>query len=435
MGFGGLVEPGVEAGAVSVAEMGREAVELVAEGVELFEEGLAVAEHDLGPELGLGSGHPGEVAPGAGGDVGALDPLGSAHEGGGEGVGKVGKEGDGAVVVGGVHSDRGRPGELDGLLDGLYGAFIRGLQGSENPAGVAEEPGGGKGGAAFLVARHGVAGDEHGLLRAARPCDGVGLDARDVSDHGPLAFDGADGVEAVGEGGGGDADEDDLARRDGFQGGGLVDAEALSGDALVLGGGVEAEDAAAGVSECEADGASDETQPDHAHRHGLEGTRVPLWGTFPGVTNGELAARLRDLRDYLVIAGYPEEHASRYGVIARQIEGWGESVAEMRRVGRLEEIRGVGPTVRTYIKEILDDGVSSKELEYRDTVPITVLELVRVPGLGARTARMLLKKRGIASANDLRRALETGALDSTPGVGPKKRERWSGHLGTLQASS
>lgn len=56
------------------------------------------------------------------------------------------------------------------------------------------------------------------------------------------------------------------------------------------------------------------------------------------MTNGELAVKLRELRDFLIIAGYEESHATRYTTIARTIEKMPESVEQMRREHRLTEI-------------------------------------------------------------------------------------------------
>ena len=137
------------------------------------------------------------------------------------------------------------------------------------------------------------------------------------------------------------------------------------------------------------------------------------------MTNGQLANALRDLRDFLIIAGYEESHATRYTMIARHIEKLPESVEQMKREGRLDEIPGGGKLIKGYIKEFLDTGTCSKIKEWESEAPLTVLELVRIPGLGAKTARMLYANYGVYSLESLKLALEEGKLDSAPGIGPK----------------
>ncbi|AIE86347.1 helix-hairpin-helix domain-containing protein [Fimbriimonas ginsengisoli] len=140
------------------------------------------------------------------------------------------------------------------------------------------------------------------------------------------------------------------------------------------------------------------------------------------MTNAELAQKLKDLRDFLIIAGYEESHATRYSHIARTIEKMPEQVEDMRREGRLQEIPQVGSLIALYIKEILETGTSSKQKEWEPFAPISVLELVRIPGLGPKTAATMYHAHGIDSLKTLREAQENGILDDIPGVGPKLRE-------------
>jgi len=141
--------------------------------------------------------------------------------------------------------------------------------------------------------------------------------------------------------------------------------------------------------------------------------------SFKPMTNAELADRLRDLRDFLIIAGYEESHTTRYTQIARYIEKLPEPIEDVKREHRLQELPGVGKLVAQYIREILDDGVSSKQKEWEQQAPISVLELVRIPGLGPKTARKLFQEYGIDSLSKLRQADEAGVLQEVQGVGPK----------------
>jgi DNA polymerase (family X) len=151
------------------------------------------------------------------------------------------------------------------------------------------------------------------------------------------------------------------------------------------------------------------------------------------MTNLELANELRDLRDFLIIAGYEESHATRYTLIARHIEKLPESVEQMKRDGRLDDIPGVGKLIKLYIKEYLETGTCSKRAEWASEAPDSVLELVRIPGIGAKSARFLFASYGIHSLESLKIALEDGKLDGAPGIGPKTlatmREHVKSNLG------
>lgn len=137
------------------------------------------------------------------------------------------------------------------------------------------------------------------------------------------------------------------------------------------------------------------------------------------MTNLELANELRDLRDFLIIAGYEESHATRYTLIARAIEKMPESVQTLKEEGRLDEIPGVGKLIKLYIKEYLETGTCSKRTEWASEAPDSVLELVRIPGVGAKTARFLFQNYGVHSLESLKIAIDEGKLAQAPGIGPK----------------
>jgi DNA polymerase (family 10) len=137
------------------------------------------------------------------------------------------------------------------------------------------------------------------------------------------------------------------------------------------------------------------------------------------MTNAELANELRDLRDFLIIAGYEESHATRYTLIARQIEKLPEDINLLHKEGRLGEIPGVGSLIKLYIKEYLETGTCSKRAEWASQAPDSVLELVRIPGVGAKTARFIFQNFGVHSLESLKLAIDEGKLSGAPGIGPK----------------
>lgn len=149
------------------------------------------------------------------------------------------------------------------------------------------------------------------------------------------------------------------------------------------------------------------------------------------MTNSELAEKLRDLRDFLIIAGYEESHATRYTQIARYIEKLGEPIEEIMKTRRLNEIPGVGKLIAQYISEIVESGVSSKQKEWESQAPISVLELVRIPGLGPKTARKLFQEYGVDSFAKLKQADEAGILQEVQGVGPKLIQAIRAHAGPV----
>lgn len=147
----------------------------------------------------------------------------------------------------------------------------------------------------------------------------------------------------------------------------------------------------------------------------------PTCANLISMTNAELANYLRDLRDFLIIAGYEESHATRYTQIARTIEKMPESAELMMREGRLTEIPQVGKLIAQYIREFMLDGKSSKQIEWENEAPWSVVTMTRVPGLGAKTARRFFQEVGAKSLDELKAAAAAGKLDQMVGIGPKMR--------------
>jgi DNA polymerase (family 10) len=140
--------------------------------------------------------------------------------------------------------------------------------------------------------------------------------------------------------------------------------------------------------------------------------------------NDQLAEKLKNLHDLLVIGGYPPDHAARYPKLGYAISRFPEPIGTVAAEGRLRSIPGIGPTVEKIVVELVETGDCAKMREPSDGYvppPRTVLELTAFPGLGAKIARELYAQRGIASAAQLKESEADGALDGFPGIGPKLR--------------
>lgn len=146
--------------------------------------------------------------------------------------------------------------------------------------------------------------------------------------------------------------------------------------------------------------------------------------------NEEIARKLQQLGDLLIIGGYEESHAARYGRIAYVLSRYPESAAQLHRQGRLEELPDVGPGIAVIIGELIETGSCSKLKEWSDytNTPQTVLELTAIPRLGVKTVRTLYRDLGIDSLAALREALERGGLDDVKGLGPKTIQTIQAHL-------
>ena len=148
-----------------------------------------------------------------------------------------------------------------------------------------------------------------------------------------------------------------------------------------------------------------------------------------GLTNDEIAQKLMELHTILIVADYPEDHATRYPRLAYTISRMEESVAELVAQGRLkEEIAGVGDIVATIITEYVETGTCSKLQEYASDVPQTIVELISIPGLGPKTIKLLYQEVGVDSLLSLRTAIDKGKLKGIKGIGKKTIENFDRYL-------
>lgn len=137
--------------------------------------------------------------------------------------------------------------------------------------------------------------------------------------------------------------------------------------------------------------------------------------------NDKVAVIVRQLGEYLIIGGYPEEHAKRYAMLAHTLSRWPEPIDQLAEEQRLDTIPGVGGVITGYLDEIIRTGTTEKfnDEQYGKPPPRSVLELTSIDKLGPKTARMLYQEHSIDSMKSLCEALHQGRLASIKGIGPK----------------
>ena len=141
------------------------------------------------------------------------------------------------------------------------------------------------------------------------------------------------------------------------------------------------------------------------------------------VSNLELAGIFSEMAKLTKIAdGNAQSFRARaYESAARTLEGLGGPAAEMSQA-ELLELKGIGKASASRIAEFVESGKVDKLEELRSTFPPDFLELVRIPGLGPKTAILLRDELDVNSVADLRIALENEALRDLPGLGKKTEE-------------
>jgi DNA polymerase (family 10) len=141
-----------------------------------------------------------------------------------------------------------------------------------------------------------------------------------------------------------------------------------------------------------------------------------------GVTNAEIAAALDELGVLYELDGAVQYRVLAYGTAARAIRESPVSVAELAVAGRATEIPGVGKTLAEKIDALLATGEIPAAIKLKAKFPPTLVEVTRVPGVGAKTARRLFDELGVATLEDLKAAAEAERIREMKGLGPKAEE-------------
>ena len=140
------------------------------------------------------------------------------------------------------------------------------------------------------------------------------------------------------------------------------------------------------------------------------------------MTNAEIAAALEELGVLYELDGAVKYRVLAYGTAAKAIRESPVSIAELAAAGRATEVPGVGKTLAEKIDALLETGEIPAAVKLKAKFPPTLIEVTRVPGLGAKTVRRLYEELEIASLEDLKEAAEEKRIRQVKGLGPKVEE-------------
>ncbi len=136
-------------------------------------------------------------------------------------------------------------------------------------------------------------------------------------------------------------------------------------------------------------------------------------------SNAEIADALAELGDLYELDGAIVHRVAAYRTAAKAVREASVSVAALARQGRASELPGIGATLQEKIRALVADGSIPATQKLRARYPAGVISLMRLPGLGAKRARLLYSELGIDSPEALREAAQGQRLRTVKGLGPK----------------
>ena len=140
--------------------------------------------------------------------------------------------------------------------------------------------------------------------------------------------------------------------------------------------------------------------------------------------NIEIAAILDDVAALLEIQGANPFRIRAYQNAARTVEAHTVAMRKMLEDGEdLTELPSVGKQVAKHIEELVETGKLSVIEEIAKEIPLSLIELTRLSGVGPKKARALWVSLGVETIDDLERALKDGAVADLKGFGKKTEEK------------
>ena len=142
------------------------------------------------------------------------------------------------------------------------------------------------------------------------------------------------------------------------------------------------------------------------------------------MTNEQIATVFDEMADLLEISGENAFRIRAYRNGARAIRDLGESVSTILKDSNrsLTDIEGIGETLAEKSKTLVDTGNLAALDKLREKIPPTLIDVMRVPGLGAKKAAALFNKLGVVDLPSLKKACEEKKIETLEGFGVKTQE-------------
>ena len=133
--------------------------------------------------------------------------------------------------------------------------------------------------------------------------------------------------------------------------------------------------------------------------------------------NADIARVLSELADLLELTGENPFKVRAYRRASQVADAHPVPLSALRREGQLTELPGIGAGIAAKIGELLDTGDCREHRRLAALVPHGVLEMLRLEGVGPKTASAAWKLLGIEGVEALEQACHDGRILELPHLG------------------
>jgi DNA polymerase (family 10) len=148
--------------------------------------------------------------------------------------------------------------------------------------------------------------------------------------------------------------------------------------------------------------------------------------------NLEVSQIFRDIANILEIKGDNPFRVRAYERAAQNIEGLTEDIEDFVKEERLTQIPGIGKDLADRIKEFVETGKIKIYEDLKRSIPAGLLDLLNIPSVGPKTAKLLYEKLKIKGVADLEKAIKNNRLEGIFGIKEKTIENILKGIGVLK---
>lgn len=141
------------------------------------------------------------------------------------------------------------------------------------------------------------------------------------------------------------------------------------------------------------------------------------------LTNRDIAGIFETVADMLQLKGEIIHRVLAYRRAAESIRELPRDVRAIAAEGKLDEIDNIGSTLAEKITEMLTTGQLGFLERLKAEIPIGLVDVLRINGVGPKKAMLFYKELGIATVPELEAAARDGKLAGLPGMGDKSQQK------------
>ena len=140
------------------------------------------------------------------------------------------------------------------------------------------------------------------------------------------------------------------------------------------------------------------------------------------MTNYEIARRFERIGDILEIQGENPFKIKAYRRASETIDELTEPLADIEARNGLGDIPGFGEAIVAKTRDFLQTGTTKLYEQIKNSVPVGVVEMAAVSGVGPKTAKALWDALGVTSVAELEAAAHAERIRSVSGFGASKEK-------------